>query len=148
MITISRAKRDDLGAIQHLASKYKNMMVITPELFNNTDIALQARDDQGALVGFLWCGLVAKSTLGIVDKVYVDPAAKGQHIQQRLYTELLKLAHTRGVKQLVGMIRQGNEFHDRSLIGAFKGLALKVDSTPYTFAFVEDIKVSLQQLGV
>lgn len=127
---IKRALYQDLPAIRFLMQKY-GKMVVTESLLNSRDIAIQARLDSGELVGFLWCGLMAKGTIGYLDKFCVDPSyAKqgvGNALALALKTELVK----RRVHSVFGLIKQ-DKFHDKSAMNALK-CAMGSHDAPYTF---------------
>lgn len=130
MISVSRATKQDLGAIRHLSAKYGNKLLIEECLFNNRDIAIQARSSDGALIGFVWGGLMASNQICYVDKVMVDPSASGLGVLAAMYKELFKIALRRGVKKAFGVIRQ-DQYHDKSAKGAMH-MAWGADSLPYT----------------
>jgi N-acetylglutamate synthase-like GNAT family acetyltransferase len=146
MITISKAKKEDLTAIRHLASKYNFKCLIPDYIINKKDLALQARDDTGALVGFVWVGLMCGGKLGYVDKVMVDPEYSGKReVLPSLYKELFKLAKSVGIVDVYGIIRH-DQYHDRSAKAALT-MAWGADSAPYTYVF-SNIKKMSNDLGV
>lgn len=138
MITVRRATKEDLPAIRELRSKYtKGMADLTPAHFNKKDIALQARDDNGKLVGFTWIGLMAGSTLGYSDHTIVDPAYLKQGVTKLLFSEVTKIAKQRGCKQCFAITRR-DEFHNSIVFGADKlskaaDLGMYAAIEPYTF---------------
>jgi N-acetylglutamate synthase-like GNAT family acetyltransferase len=144
---IKRATKADLPAIKYLMDKY-GKMDIDASLLNNRDIALQARLESGELVGFTWVGLMANNTKGYVDKAVVDPNHAHKGIAKELFKEVLKQCHSRGVKQVIGMVRQ-DEFHDKCLMGSLR-TGSKIGDKPYTLVFndIEDSFKELTKLGV
>lgn len=146
MISISKATKADLAAVLHLSQLYGFKMPIDETLFNPTDIALQARDESGALVGFVWMGLMAKGTLGYVDKVMVDPAYSGKKVVlPALYKELFTIALRRKVKQAFGIIRH-DQFHDKAAKAALN-MAWGADAVPYTYVLAQAAHMA-RELGV
>lgn len=131
MISVSRATKQDLGAIRHLSAKYGHKLLIEECLFNSRDIAIQARSEEGVLVGFVWGGLMGSNQICYVDKVMVDPEFRGMGVLPGLYKELFRVALRRGVKKAFGVIRQ-DQFHDKSAKGAMH-MAWGADSFPYTY---------------
>lgn len=117
---VTRATKADLNAVQALLDMYPEAhMAVGPEHLTTRDIALQVRLADGTLVAFCWVGLMAASTLGYVDKVVIHPAYKKQGLSTVIYSELVRLAHKRGVKTLIGAIKHG-PYHDASGINAVK----------------------------
>lgn len=135
MILISRAKKEDLPAIQHLMRMYGNKCQVEKEHLNHKDIALQARLDSGELVGFLWVGLMANNSLGYIDKFAVDSNYSGKKIGNQLAHAMLKEVNKRKVKQVFGIIKQ-DQYHDKSAINALK-MAIRSDVTPYTYVIAD-----------
>lgn len=139
---IKKAIKSDLPAIKHLMATYGKMEV-DASLLNSRDIALQARLDSGELVGFTWIGVMANGTLGYSDKTTVDPAYAHQGVAAALLKEALKQCHSRGVKQVIGMVRQ-DEFHDKCLMGALR-VGSHIGDLPYTLVYT-NIKNSINEL--
>lgn len=131
MITVKRATKKDLPAIRFLMQKYGNKMLVCEWHINNKDIALQARHDDGTLVGFVFGGLMANNKVCYVDKIAIDPEYRKQGIANKLYQELFKVALNRGVVQAFGVIKQ-DEYHDASCVNALK-MAFGADNKPYTY---------------
>jgi N-acetylglutamate synthase-like GNAT family acetyltransferase len=149
VIRISKATREDLPAIRHLSSKYGHKLVVEDHHLNNRDLALQARNEEGKLVGFVWAGLMANSKIAYVDKVMVDPEYSGKRlVLPSLYKKLLELAIKRGVRDMFGFIRQ-DQYHDRSAIAALH-MAVGGEEIPYThvFAQLKHMELELKNLGV
>lgn len=142
MVVVTSCCATDLPAIDHLMNQYGKMSV-SPEHINRRDIALQARTDNGALVGFIWMGVMAKGTFGYVDKFTVDPAYAGQGVGRLLANRLLSECQTRGVRTVHGFIRQ-DEYHDKSGVNALK-MAMGADPLPYTFV-TSDILNTVSEL--
>jgi GNAT superfamily N-acetyltransferase len=113
-----------------LLQKY-GKLVATESLFNHRDIALQARLDSGELVGFLWVGLMAKGTLGYIDKFCVDPAYAGKGVGTALAMGMKEELVKRKVKTVFGLIQQ-DEYHEKSAMNALKS-AMGAHKLPYTF---------------
>lgn len=142
MVTISPSTRDDLPAVVQLLQQ-SGKMFIEDSHFNATDIALQARNDSGDLVGFVWCGLMCSGQLGYVDKLAVDLRHQGQGIGKLLTTALLRECVKRGVRKVITCIRQ-DQFHDASAFNALR-MAMGADRLPYTFAWA-DIENTAREL--
>lgn len=148
MISISRATKADIGALRHLSAIYNHKLSIEEYMFNNRDIAIQARAETGELIGFVWGGLMGNNSLCYVDKVMVHPQYSDQGVLPRLYKELFKIALKRGVKQAFGIIRH-DEYHDRSAKAALN-MAWGGDALSYTYVYasLEFMKKELTKLGV
>lgn len=148
MLLISRARKQDLPAIHELMRLYGSKMQVGSEHLNNRDIALQARNANGELVGFVWAGLMAQNTLAYIDKVAIRPDYAKQGVSQLLYHELFKLGARRGVKEVFGIIRQ-DQYHDKAAVNALK-MAFGADSLPYTYvrAQMAHVQAELNILGV
>lgn len=131
---IKSAKLEDLPAIQYLMQIY-GKMVVGPEHLNKRDIAVQARNDSGELIGFIWCGLMAKNTLAYVDSFVVHPTLAGKGVGTALLLELQKRLSRAGVVKVFGAIKQ-DEFHDKSAMNCLK-MGMGADNTPHTIVFVE-----------
>ncbi len=144
MIKVSRATKSDIGAIRHLSAKYGHKLLIEECLFNNKDIALQARDEEGMLLGFVWGGLMANNQICYVDKVMVDPEHSNKGVLPALYKELFKIALKKNVRKAFGMIRH-DQYHDRSAKAALH-MAWGADSLPYTLVLsdLEHMKKELE----
>lgn len=127
---VKKAKRVDFGAVHHLVSRF-NKMSITPDHFNNRDIALIARNESGACIGFIWAGLMCNGTQIYVDKFAVDPACKGQGVGRLLAQALLDEAVKRGIRVAIAAIKQ-DQYHDASAINALR-LGMASDGATYTF---------------
>lgn len=130
MITVKRARKEDFNAIHALLGQYGKMS-ITPEHLQGRDIALQARDAEGKVVGFVWAGLMANDTVAYVDKVSVAPECAKKQVSQALYKRLFEIALKRGVRQAFGIIRH-DAYHDRAAMNALK-MAFGADKEPYTY---------------
>lgn len=135
MIRVSKANKEDLNAIRHLSAIYGHKMVIEDYLINKRDIALQARHEDGSLVGFVWCGLMGSNKIGYVDKVMVHPEYSDQGVLAALYTELFKVGLKLGVRQAFGIIRH-DQYHDKSAKGALH-MAWGADPLPYTHVMAD-----------
>lgn len=142
---ISKCDKSDLPAIWHLMRKYGDKMVVTEHHINKRDIALQARLESGELIGFVWCGLLAKGTVAYMDKVAVDPDHTGKGVINALYTELFKIAYKKGVKEVIGFVRHDN-YHLKSCKAALK-MALGGDKESYTHVFA-DLNFMKHELGL
>lgn len=130
MVYITRANKQDLLAIQDLMLKYGNKMLVESYHLNKKDITLQARLATGELVGFLYCGLLAEGKIAYMDKVVIDPNHHKQGILLELYKELFKEAYRKGVREVIGFIRQ-DEFHVASCKQALR-MGLGGDAISYT----------------
>ncbi len=140
---ISKATKHDLPAIRALNSLYGNKMVVSPSLFNKRDVALQARDEQGNLVAFMWAGLMANGTIAYIDKVICSPEHAGRGVVRALYLEALKIGAKRGVKEAFGIIRQ-DQYHDKAAANALK-TAFGSDGYNYTYVLA-DVAHVMQEL--
>lgn len=139
---ISRATKADINAISYLMQE-SGKMSVSEDLFNNRDIALQAREDSGELIGFLWCGLMAKNSIGYLDKLAVSK--KGNH---KLARKMLGLAMKdelvkRKVRSVFGLIMH-DQYHDRAAINALQW-AFGAHSAPYTYVEA-DVQNSIKEL--
>jgi N-acetylglutamate synthase-like GNAT family acetyltransferase len=145
---ISRATKQDLPAIQYLMQVYGNKMIVTEDHLNRKDIALQARADDGALVGFVWGGLMVNNTVMYIDKLAVAPEYAKQGVALKLHKELLKLGLKLGVKQGFGVIRR-DEYHDKSCMSALK-MAFGAEELPYTYVMGDTMNIvkELEQAGI
>lgn len=130
MVYISKATKQDLPAIDELLSKYDSIMRISPSYLNKRDVSLQARDESGKLVGFVWAGLLANRTLAYVDMAVIHPDHHHKGILLKLYRELFKICYSLGVKDMLGVIRH-DQYHDASGIQALR-LGVGADSQNYT----------------
>lgn len=142
---IKRATHSDIPAIRYLLMTNGAKMVLEDYHINKRDIALQARDkDTGALVGFLWIGLMAKNQLGYLDKFVVDKAYSGKGIGNMLAKAALEECLKQKVRQVFGIIKQ-DEYHDKSCVNALK-MAMGSDAKPYTYVMT-DIDHCVKELG-
>lgn len=142
---ISKCTQSDLPAIQYLMLKYGNKMIVTSAHINKKDISLQARLETGELIGFVWCGMLAKGTVAYMDKVAVDPEYAGKGVIHALYKELFKVAYSRGVREVIGFVRQ-DQYHLKSCKAALK-MALGGDKESYTHVFA-DLNFMKSELGL
>lgn len=142
---ISRCHKSDLPAIQYLMELYGNKCIVEANHINKKDIALQARLESGELIGFIWCGLMANNTIAYVDKVTVDPAHTGNGVIHNLYKELFKIAYSKGVKQVFGIIRH-DAYHLKSAKAALR-MGLGGDTISYTHVFA-DLNKMKSELGL
>lgn len=142
MVSIKRASRSDLPAIVHLMQQ-SGKMIIEPCHLNNRDIALQARADDGSLVGFLWCGLMCGGKYGYIDKFAVDKEYQGTGLGQLLSLSMLKEISKRGVRRVIGCIKT-DEHHEPCAMNALK-VAMAADKEPYTFIHM-DVENSIQEI--
>ena len=127
---LHRAEKQDLPAIQELLATYGSGMTISPEHLTKRDIALCARDASGALVGFVFFGLMAAGTIAYTDKFCVAKTHAKQGVGKALLQEAFRLGRKRGVKQVIGFIKR-DEYHDRSAINALR-MAVGGSLVPYT----------------
>jgi N-acetylglutamate synthase-like GNAT family acetyltransferase len=115
---IRKARKSDLPGITALTSYY-GMASPTEAFINSRDISLVACEDSGKIVGFVWCGLMAKNKLGCVDFFVIDPTYSGQKVGEKMGIELKRLIKAAGGSIMVAMITQ-QEHHDKSLVNAIK----------------------------
>ena len=118
MIYLNEAKLTDLGAIKELTHIYGKDPV-TEAHFNHRDIAIQAREEEGRLVGFIWAGLMAKNTIAYVGDLFVHPDVKNRKVGFKLCAMMLCKLLEKGVQTSIGFIEQ-NQYHDRSAINCLK----------------------------
>lgn len=128
-MNIRKALPADLPAIQELTGKFG--MPVSEAHINNRDISLVARATDGSLVGFLFCGLMAKNTTGYIDKFCVDPTYRKKGVGNALAMACLSELAKRKVRSAFGLIKQ-DEAHDASAINALK-MAMGSDGKPYTY---------------
>lgn len=142
---ISKCHKSDLPAIRYLMLQYGNKMIVEETHLNKKDIALQARLESGELIGFLWCGLMANNTIAYMDKVAVDPAHTGNGVINALYIELFRIAYKKGVRTVIGFVRQ-DEYHLKSCKAALK-MGLGGDAISYTHVYA-DLNFMKSELGI
>lgn len=140
---ISTATKQDIPAIQYLLASYGSKLSLDPALINNKDIALQARDESGKLIGFLWVGLMAKNTLGYMDKFCVDKDYSKKGVGKALALALKDRLVKRRVKTVFGIIRQ-DQYHDKSAMNALR-MAVGGDQISYTYV-IADVAHAIQEL--
>lgn len=132
-MVIRRAKKEDLPQIDALMNLY-GLMTISPEHINKRDVSLVAETQDKLIIGFLWMGVMAKNTLGYIDKVTVHRDYNKQGISQKLFKALTPWVKRLGIQQILGFIRQ-DEFHNQSVVNALK-MAVTSDGYPYTHVLV------------
>lgn len=142
MISIKRASRADFPAVVHLMQQ-SGKMIIEPCHFNNRDIAIQARADDGSLVGFVWCGVMCSGQLGYIDKFAVDVEYRKMGLGNLLALHMLKEMAKRGIRRAIGCIKT-DEYHEASAMNALK-TAMAADKLPYTYVY-GDVQNSIQEL--
>lgn len=140
---ISNATKQDIPAIQYLLASYGSKLVLDPACINKRDIALQARDESGKLVGFLWVGLMAKNTLGYMDKFCVDKDSSRKGVGKSLALAMKDQLVKRRVKTVFGIIRQ-DQYHDQSAMNALR-MAIGGDPLPFTYV-VADVAHAVKEL--
>lgn len=143
MITVSKARREDLPSIRHLSAIYGHKLLVEDYHLNNNDIALQARADNGDIAGFVWAGLMAKNKVAYVDKAMVHPDYSMHGVLPKLYLELMHIGIRRGVKQVFGIIRQ-DQYHDKAAKAALH-MAFGGDELPYTYVYA-DVRHMISEL--
>lgn len=110
---------------------------------NHRDISLVAVNDN-KVVGFLYVGLMAKNTVGYMDKFTIHPDYANQGIGQQLAVKALEESVKRGVREVFGIIQQ-DQYHDKSAMNALR-MAIGSNGTPYTYVRA-DINFILSELG-
>lgn len=128
---IRRARPKDLPGIQALMGAYDKFQVESCHI-NHRDIALVAEHEH-TIVGFVWVGLMAKNTMGRVDKFAVRPEYSRRGVGEALGRELLCEAKKRGVKYLSASIRH-DQYHNASCANALK-IGMQGDTAAYTAVF-------------
>ena len=118
-------------------------MTITESHLNKKDVALQARNNNGELVAFMWAGIMANGTMAYIDKVVCHPDYAGTGIVRALYAEALRIGKQRGVKEAFGIIRQ-DEHYIKAAANALK-TAFGSDGYNYTYV-VADINHVIKEL--
>lgn len=144
MIFISKCTQQDLPAVQELLRYYGNKCLVNESHINRRDISLQARLEDGKLVGFVFCGLMANKTQAYIDKATIHPDHHKQGILNLLYKELFKICYKLGVKEAFGIIRH-DDYHNASCINALKmGFGADALSYTYVMAQLEHMKSELK----
>lgn len=123
-------------------------MDVGPEHINSKDIALCARDKSGALVGFLFLGLMAQNKVGYLDKFCVDPDHTKKGVGNALARAAFQAATKRGVREVFGVIRQ-DQYHEQSAVNALKmAFGAHKESYTYVCADLRHMASELRSLGV
>jgi ribosomal protein S18 acetylase RimI-like enzyme len=130
---IHRAHKSHLSRINTLLSN-SGLLPITIDALNKRDIAVVVIDGP-EVVGFIWCGLMAKKTKGYIDHFVVHPDYIGNGVGAMLGTKLLSVAQKLGVKFLFGVIEH-HASHDKSVINASK-IGMQHYPVPHTIVFRE-----------
>lgn len=142
-----KATKGDLPAIRYLLNQY-GKMIIGPEHLGHRDISICARNSEGAVIGFLYIGVMAQNTVGYIDKFCVDPAAKGKGVGNLLAKAAFTACQKRGVKEVFGVIRQ-DEHHDKSAMNALKmAFGAHPESYTYVCADLAHMASELKVVGV
>lgn len=141
MILIRRAYESDLIAINQLAVLY-GYDPITRETLNKKDLSILAINDE-VVLGFLWCGLMNKNTLGYLDHFLVHPHCTKKGLGNKLAQRMRTLCKIKGVQKVFGIIAQ-SKFHDKSAMNALK-MAMGAHSMPYTYVSTQ-IERSYQEV--
>jgi GNAT superfamily N-acetyltransferase len=122
---ISRVTKDDLADLLPLLRAYCDFYEVAPsdaallELCEaliadpqHEGIQLVARDDRGAAVGFAtvyWCwGTLSAARIGIMNDLYVAPAARGTGLAEDLIKACLEEARRNGGKDLTWQTAKDN----------------------------------------
>jgi len=131
MIT-RKAKYKDIPAINALIPG-----VEANYLVNGKDIAIVACDKE-TVVGFIWCGVLASGTLGLVDFFFVSDKWRNKKVGQKLTKQLAKVCKLKKIKEVRAHIRH-DAFHDASAMNCLKA-GLKADKVLSTgiYGSVED----------
>lgn len=115
---IRRAVAADLPAIQSLCGMYKAYESMPKEYINGRDLCL-VYEEAGEIVGYIWAGLMARSTVAYVGGFVVHPTHSHKGIGAKLARNLLGVARGRGVKSFVAMIKQ-DDHHDKSAVACLR----------------------------
>jgi len=120
---ISRATKSDIPAIEHLLAP-SGKFLFSKRAINKVDLAYQVRNEEGRLVGFIWCGLMAGKSVGYIDHFCIAPDYAKQGIAQGLWDHLYKEVKARGIKYLLG--NTANDDHQiKTMVGLSKAAQSK-----------------------
>lgn len=126
---IRKAKISDLPGINNLLNFYK-LIPVTSDFVNKTDISLVGQTEQGEIIAFIYCGVMAKGKWSYVNYYTIHPDYVGLQISELGVAALRQEFSKRGIKRAVGIIER-DQFHNASLSGAIK-LGLKPNQPAYT----------------
>lgn len=143
MIEIRRAKSYHLSDIHVLCNQY-GYETVDKNCINNKDLSIVALDDK-AVIGFLWCGLMANQKLGYISHFLVDAKYTKKGVGNLMAKRLYELCKLKKVEKVFGIIQQ-REYHDKSAMNALK-MAMKGDLYPYTYVYANIHEVE-KVLGV
>lgn len=125
---VRRAKARDLAKIAELCTSC-GFNAPNDKVINSQDIAIIAEDGTKA-IGFLWCGLMAKNSIGFVDFFIVHPDHRGQKVGEAIGQQLIKISNLKKVDLIIGTVRH-DEFHDFSVANGRK-IGLAPEPSSYT----------------
>lgn len=145
MINLYRATKQDLPAVSELLNTYGKQSIY-PEMLNNKDIAIQARDETGTCVGFIWCGLMAQNTVGYIDMFTVHPDHANKGIGKMLAQALMDTCLKRRVRSVFGVIKH-DQYHNKSAMNALRyAMAAYPDNFTFVYADVRNSALEVQSL--
>ncbi len=143
MTRIRRAYQADLDDINSLLEGY-SINPVTRDCINDKDIAVVACEAK-RVVGFVWCGLMAKNTVGYLANFVVAQDCAGSGVGERLLKHTLEVLKKKSVKQVFGTIKQ-DEYHDKSAYNALK-IAMGADKLPHTYV-TGNVQKMVQEVGI
>lgn len=125
---VRRAKAKDLAKIAELCTSC-GFNAPKDNVINSQDIAIVAEVDN-KVIGFVWCGLMAKNSIGLVDFFIIHPEHRGQKVGESLGQQLIKICELKKVNIMMATIKQ-DQFHDFSLANGVK-IGMTPDEASYS----------------
>lgn len=115
---ISKAYKEDLPAIKSLLEPTEKFLVVD-SIINKQDLAYQVRTEEGELVGFIWCGLMAKGRIGYIDHFCVKPEYAKHGVGKGLLEAVYHEARARKIKHILS--NTANDDHQiKTMVGLGK----------------------------
>lgn len=139
IVNLTQANLNDVNSLLVRTA----MLGLTPEHLDNA-LGLVAYDGDKP-IGCLWVGLMAKGTVGYIDKFYVDPDYTKKGIGNQMAKEMLSRVKALGVSEVFGIIGH-HQFHDQSGMNALK-VAMGGDKVPYTLV-TGNVNFMCSELGI
>jgi N-acetylglutamate synthase-like GNAT family acetyltransferase len=125
---IKRATKDDIPAIKALISKQAKKVPFFESMINKSDIAYQVRTEDGTLIAFLYCGLMANKKIAYIDSLVVDPEYKNQKVAARLALHIHQELRARKIDRCSAFSMQDSE--QRKLFSSLEKLSAYTKEVP------------------
>lgn len=102
---IRRALKQDVTGLENLFELHG--AEFNEDFINKKDLSFVAVEKE-KVIGFIWVGLVANSSIGYIDFFFVDPEHVSKGVGKALGHKMKEIAKKKSVKQLVGQIEAQN----------------------------------------